>query len=1770
MMVLGALMCVPTSMWGQCVPASVSSGDSTGSSYYVPVNNYYNYSLSEMIFDADELGGPMVIDTIGFYLGSMNPMTRATDVRIYMKYTQRDGFASTTDYEVVDETAVLVYSGALNCAHGWNDFALTTPFHYDGDGNVMVIVHDAATGYDGSSYKFATSSTGSEYKMLVRYSDSSNPLPGSSVFGGSSGRYQYRPVMRMKGCEASAPACRRVSGLTVDTVTESSVALSWNDSLNTGAAYSVYMVRGGEDSLLASGFTQTVYTVTGLEANSEYHFGVKAVCGVDEETVASMVVVRTLCGVLSVLPMEWGFEEEELQGSSNALRLPWCMERYASGMGSYTYYPYSSSSSSYAHSGSRYLYFYPGGGASYPDTQAVVLPQVDVTAYPMDGNRLTFWARMNGASSSTVVYVGTLANPADLSTFTLVDTVQVAGNVHRRCVVPLTTSPATNAYVAVVVLRTGNSGYLAIDDLRLEQLPSCGDIEHLAVDSVSSVSVSLSWDSVPGATYTLYDMSDGSVVATGLTESHYTVSGLQPLTEYTFGVRSVCVGGEGVMATLAVTTACGASGLPFTEDFEAGGTFSCWTLAQAAASTGVSTSHPYSGSRSFRFSYNSNPPQYLISPELEGTGDGVVVEFSYANYNDNYSESFAVGYSTTGKSTEAFTWLPELTNVRTGGEFLRYSEVLPVAGIKYLAIKYTANDQYYLYVDSVVVKELPSCLPVAELSVDSVTATSVLLSWNNGGNSGATYTVYMDTVAVATGLSDTVYEVTDLEPATPYTFSVVAECGAGEESAPATVSAMTDCGTGTCQLTFQCSDYYADGWNGAYISVMQSGVERGTVACQLSNETYGVVVCSGVPVDLMWHRGEYDDEATFTMTDGGGATVFSCTTEQANLFPTVSPFFTLATPCPECLVPIVTVDSVGADEVSVSWTVGNALGYNIYINDTIVEALNVTDNHYTITGLAPATGYVIGVEAICSATDTSMKGTVLAVTECGGGTCEIVISTGSYGLLAASIDVMQNGALVENFYGAEFGAAVYTASVCGGTPISFVYHQTPYAEMGYAGMISFTISNGGGAQIYECATATNLMDGETFLTVDEACPQCGTPQAELVEVTQSAATIRWNSLGGTYDLYLDSVLVQAGVADTFYTFTGLAAATDYLFGVMAVCSASDSSTLSTLAFRTPCAAISTLPYAESFDVDLGCWTTVNNSNDGYPWMWEPSESGMASHSGEGMAISVSYYYPDAVHADAWLISPQISLPSTTNDSLIMSWWYRVDSEYPDDRYEVRISTTSNSVDSFTTQLADVTPNLLNGDWSQMAINLTPYAGQSVYVAFHHYNSYDADFLAIDDVEIYEGIYQEPQPDSLLVVFEVNDSTMGTTVPAPGTYRYGAADTIFFGSYAIAGNRFNHWEITYIDNDTSESETLDASYANGYYMPAMYLMTLDTVIFKAYFEVGRPDSTTITYAVNNPSMGTTVPAPGTYTIYVGDSVTAVASAHAGYELAFWTLATYRSGSLVVRDTMAADNPAFFGIVPQAFADYGATITVTAYFQVSTVQQHTVTLQTADGTMGSVVPVGNSAVNEGASFTATAYPSTGFHFVAWMCGNEVASEANPYTFTVTEDVVLTATFASNDPGVTYYDVMVSSADEHMGTVSSSVPTGQVAEGSEMTVSAIPAEGYRFRHWSTDGGAVVSTDNPYTFTVDANIHLFAIFEAIEPQAIEDVSGADVIVYSTDSKIIVKGAENLDVYVYDVNGRVVRTQAAAASVEFTMNTTGLYLVKVGNAPPVRVVVVR
>lgn len=232
--------------------------------------------------------------------------------------------------------------------------------------------------------------------------------------------------------------------------------------------------------------------------------------------------------------------------------------------------------------------------------------------------------------------------------------------------------------------------------------------------------------------------------------------------------------------------------------------------------------------------------------------------------------------------------------------------------------------------------------------------------------------------------------------------------------------------------------------------------------------------------------------------------------------------------------------------------------------------------------------------------------------------------------------------------------------------------------------------------------------------------------------------------------------------------------------------------------------------------------------------------------------------------------------------------------------------------------------------------------------------------------------------------------------------------------------------------------------------------------------------------------------------------------------------------------------------------GCDSVVTLILTIET-QTYTVTVGTNNAAMGNVNPAGTFTVAAGETFTATAEANDGFRFAGWSNG----ATTETVTITVESDTILTANFEA----ITY-TISATSNDETMGTV---LGSGEYAAGATVTLTAIANSGYHFVRWS-DG----TTDDHYIFTAEADVELVAYFEA-DPTGIEDAENANVDIYSADSKIIVKGAENMNIYVYDVNGRVVRTQAnATETVEFTMNTTGVYLVKVGNAPAKRVVVVR
>lgn len=271
-------------------------------------------------------------------------------------------------------------------------------------------------------------------------------------------------------------------------------------------------------------------------------------------------------------------------------------------------------------------------------------------------------------------------------------------------------------------------------------------------------------------------------------------------------------------------------------------------------------------------------------------------------------------------------------------------------------------------------------------------------------------------------------------------------------------------------------------------------------------------------------------------------------------------------------------------------------------------------------------------------------------------------------------------------------------------------------------------------------------------------------------------------------------------------------------------------------------------------------------------------------------------------------------------------------------------------------------------------------------------------------------------------------------------------------------------------------------------------------------------------------------------------------------------TINSSSISTIETTAVGSYEWNGNVYTESGEYtfngqavnGCDSVVTLILTIET-QTYTVTVGTNNAAMGNVNPAGTFTVAAGETFTATAEANDGFRFAGWSNG----ATTETVTITVESDTTLTANFEA----ITY-TIIATANDETMGTV---LGSGEYAAGATVTLTAVANSGYHFVRWS-DG----TTDDHYIFTAEADVELVAYFEA-DPTGIEDAENANVDIYSADSKIIVKGAENMDIYVYDVNGRVVRTQAnATETVEFTMNTTGVYLVKVGNAPAKRVVVVR
>ncbi|MBP5327854.1 MAG: choice-of-anchor J domain-containing protein [Bacteroidales bacterium] len=1799
---------------------TLTVADGTATNTYVPIYGLYVDELlrCQTIYPATEIAASATnffmaggtITGMTYYLST--PATASWGAANFVIKIKE--VAATTLTAFVDMTdATTVYNGTLDGTQSTLAITFATPYTYQG-GNLLIEVCNTVNGTYKSATFSGVSATGASWQ-------GHNSSSIDNITGSAQG---FIPKTTFTFTGGTANTCPPVSGLTVSDITSTSATLSWSGNASGYVVYEHANVDSADYM-----YTDTFAVFNTLLPNTEYTFGVVADCGTDGVSAMQTITFRTACAAAE-LPWTCGFETNEIQSTTQATALPWCTSRYVSPEAtSGTSYPYSYSSSTNAHTGSRCLYYYGSTSDSYPNVMALILPEVDVNTYPMNGNRITFWAKMGTASNSKYVYVYSMSSPTDIATATVVDSVLVSGTTNALYSLSLANATATNPYLALVVLK--GTGSLYMDDVTLEETPSCVEVTSLATSNITSTSVDLAWNDNSNAsttTYSVYSIANGTqtLIEDNITTTNYTVTNLTPNTSYTFGVQANCASGDASVMTISATTLCASETMPWSENFDDWTAKSaCWSFLSGAFNGGAGTPSVNSSAWSLNTAYGSyititgkaltmniysTNRYWAVTPNINITSDDAlfsvdVAVSAWSNETPNYdaNDTLAIAISTDGGST--FTALRVLDNTELNALTSTYTTIMvPVTGYNNQAVRFAifggssaSGGDNRIVIDNVTVGEAPNCMPVTGLTVSNVTATGATLSWT-GNASG--YTIYdMSDTSLYQYASDTTIDITALDAMTQYTFGVAADCGS-EESDTVIITFNTACTAVALPYTedFEATSTTLGCWTtdgpgnwtvatgdystttGAFSGSTNAKITHGTtgnatklISPVLDNVTNGMSL-TFAHIQRSW-SGDQDELYVYYRTgaDSAWQQVAEYTTEISTwtvdnvLIPGevyqvafemidgygygVAIDSVVFGEAPNCMpVTDLAVDSTTATSIFLSWT-GNASSYSIYGATGSVVATGITTTNYEITGLTASTSYTFGVVANCGS-DNSEAVTITAATGCSGTSCEIeIVGSDSYGdgWNGNAINVIQNGVTIHTFT-VDVDAASNYISVCSGSPVSFSWVSGQYPDE-----VSFEIKINGGFVTYTCTDATGLTNDSVFHTIANACPTCSAPSISVTDASMNSVTISWTGNALSYDVFNGTTFV-ANVTTNTYTFTGLTPATNYTFGVVANCSATDTSVMATVTVGTSCGVISTFPYTQDFSAVPACWNAIDADGDGYNWSLI-----------SGAMHSASYEnYVGPLTPNNWLITPQFQLAANT--SYEVTW--NADPQdvlYPAEHYGLYVSTTTADTSAFTL----VQEWTLTDAGHVPVVDLSTYAGQTIYLAFRHWNCTDMYRIAIDNFQLREAA----GANQITVTLTQNNPMYGS-VAGGGVYNIGDSVTVTATPNTSAGYQFEYWM----------SNMGSIVYANPYTFVAATDITL-----QAIFSDGTTpalDSMQVNIAVNDPTMGTTNPAPGVHYFYTGQDASVIAIPNNGYHLEGWSIMVVSDGSTLMDTTFnyAVDDvfDLFDGwTVEEGDEDY--VWTVTANFAAGTIEQHdSLTVITAcnNEAWGTITPaagthyyvVGDTVIvgaipNDGyyvsMVITAATVPGIG-EFVDTLYAEDLEDEPLLDTLIVDEDYMgmildIKVIFAPVG-GVNTYTVTVN-YDPTMGTVEG-IPTEPVAAGTQVTLTARANEGYHFSRWSNG-----ETSATITITVTSDITLEAFFE--RNTGIEDATAVDFNVYGKDGRIMLQGAEGREVYVFDVNGRMLHHTAVANMTEsYNAPATGLYIVKVMGVGTKRVVIVR
>ncbi|MBQ4428327.1 MAG: choice-of-anchor J domain-containing protein [Clostridia bacterium] len=149
------------------------------------------------------------------------------------------------------------------------------------------------------------------------------------------------------------------------------------------------------------------------------------------------------------------------------------------------------------------------------------------------------------------------------------------------------------------------------------------------------------------------------------------------------------------------------------------------------------------------------------------------------------------------------------------------------------------------------------------------------------------------------------------------------------------------------------------------------------------------------------------------------------------------------------------------------------------------------------------------------------------------------------------------------------------------------------------------------------------------------------------------------------------------------------------------------------------------------------WQFIDADGDGLTWVRNSYVSGNSG----SYSIASASYDGGARTPDNWAVTPVIEIPD--EETINLRYFVRSYSGIYLETYRIYVGTSDNIE-----EMTPVTDDLLSDsdtEWHEKTVDLSDYAGQSIYVAFRHYNCTDQWRFFIDDVEVFTGEAGTPEP-----------------------------------------------------------------------------------------------------------------------------------------------------------------------------------------------------------------------------------------------------------------------------------------------------------------------------------------------------------------------------------------------------------------------------------------